>query len=91
MINIKMRTEDSTQRDMYNLVKFNSIAHEKFRIHLNEEEKGILKVHIKARNSKKQWKSSLQSEGNSKINGIPAEGVFRALRVTSYLFSTLIY
>ena len=77
-----------TKKEKYNSVTFNSTAHEKFRVHLNEEMKGILKVHLEARNSKKQWKSCILSEESSTINGIPAEGVFRALRVRN-VFSSI--
>jgi hypothetical protein len=76
-----------TEGDKYNSVTFNSTAHEKFRIHLNEEMKGFLKVHLEARTSKKQWKSCISSEEGFTINGIPTEGVFRALRVRNFFSS----
>ena len=69
------------ERVVYSSVKFKSIPREKFRIRLIDEETGILKINIEARNSKKQWQSSAGSEGSSTINGIPKGGVFQALRV----------
>eukprot|EP01035_Chromulina_nebulosa_P024352 gene24352-31692_t len=66
-------------RELFNSVVFKSITHENFRVHLDEEKKGVLTVHIEARNSKKQWRFCIGEEGAS-INGIPTDGIFRALK-----------
>ena len=80
MMSKKIRKSEE-QREIYPSVIFKSIVQETFRIQLNEEKKGILTVHIEARNSKKQWSSYVGNEKSSVINGIPTDGVFRALRV----------
>ena len=67
-------------REVYGFVNFDSVAHEKFRVHLNEEVAGILQYHLEARTSKKQWKGSIGTEVKV-INGIPKESVFKALKV----------
>lgn len=69
------------ERVVFSSVTFKSIPREKFRVHLKEDEKEILKINIESRNSKKQWQSSAGSEETSTINGIPKGGVFHALRV----------
>jgi hypothetical protein len=68
-------------REVYGFVKFDSVAHEKFRVHLNEEVEGVLDYHIEARTSKKQWEGSIGKDGKV-VNGIPKEAVFKALKVT---------
>eukprot|EP01036_Dinobryon_divergens_P032405 gene32405-41986_t len=68
------------ERVVFSSVTFKSIPREKFRVHLKEDEKEILKINIESRNSKTQWQSSAGSEETSTINGIPKGGVFHALR-----------
>ena len=67
-------------RDVYGFIGFQSVGNEKFRVHLNEESRGILNYHLEARASKKQWEGSI-GKGEKAINGIPKEAVFNAFKV----------
>lgn len=67
-------------REVFSVVGFQSVGHEKFRVHLNEEVRGVLNYHLEARTSKKQWEGSIGKDEKA-INGIPKEAVFNALKV----------
>ena len=65
-------------REIYAMVTFKSVAHEKFRVNLEEKEGGVLSIHLEARNSKKQWETCVNE---TSVKGIPVVAVFKALQV----------